>query len=76
MILYTGNYWVPFPSSEYGGTWTVIAKDEEECIDILISLKYYEDYDSLIPAAVSEARRYELNPAKGYTSGVVDTFFT
>jgi hypothetical protein len=76
MNLYVGNFWVPFPSSEYGGTWSVVAENVDQCIDILESIKYYEDYDSLIPDAVAKATCFELNPEKNYTPGVVDTFFT
>ena len=33
--LYIIDYWVPFPSSEYGGIVNVIAGDDQECFDIL-----------------------------------------
>jgi predicted metalloprotease len=76
MNLYMGDFWVPFPSSEYGGTWSVIAENEAKCVDILTSIKYYEDYDSLIPGAVAKAKCFELNPEQNYIPGVVDYFFT
>ena len=28
---------MPFPQSEYGGVWHVIAKDDEECFDVVVS---------------------------------------
>ena len=33
--LFVVDHFVPFPISEYGGIWTVIAKDEEECFDLI-----------------------------------------
>jgi hypothetical protein len=76
MNIYVGDYWVPFPSSEYGGTWSVVAENVDQCIDILESIKYYGDYGYKIPDAVAKAKCFELNPEQNYTPGVVDTFFT
>ena len=38
-FLYVVDHFVPFPSSEYGGVWNVIAKDDDECFDLI------KDYD-------------------------------
>ena len=35
--LYIIDHFVPFPRSEYGGVWNVIAKDDEECFDVVVS---------------------------------------
>ena len=35
--LYIIDHFVPFPQSEYGGVWDVIAKDDEECFDVVVS---------------------------------------
>jgi len=35
--LYIIDHFVPFPQSEYGGVWHVIAKDDEECFDVVVS---------------------------------------
>ena len=32
MKMYIGRYWVPFPRSEYGGMWSVIANNQDECV--------------------------------------------
>ena len=40
MKLYVGDYWVPFPSSEYGGTWVVTANSEEEAVKMLTQDSY------------------------------------
>ena len=33
--LYIIDYWVPFPSSEYGGVVNVIAEDDSEAFELL-----------------------------------------
>jgi len=34
--LYIFDHFVPFPSSEYGGLWVVLAKDDNECYDLVV----------------------------------------
>ena len=51
--LYVIDHFVPFPQSEYGGVWNVIARDDEEFFDVVVSesgkrldhyaQEYYED---------------------------------
>lgn len=62
--LYTVDYWVPFPSSENGGVYVVIAKDDEECFNLL-KIKDKEslhsvDYDTELRLAIKHAYRFEL----------------
>lgn len=78
MNLYIGRYWIPFPSSEYGGTWAVIAENVDQCVDILCRTTYhgYEEYDSEVPRVVAEATCLTLDPEQNYIPGVVDYFFT
>ena len=33
--LYIVNHYVPFPQSEYGGLWNVIAENDDECFDLI-----------------------------------------
>ena len=33
--MYVVEHYVPFPQSEYGGQWVVIARDDEECFDLI-----------------------------------------
>ena len=35
--LYIIDHIMPYPQSEYGGVWHVIAKDDEECFDVVVS---------------------------------------
>ena len=55
--LYIIDYWVPFPSSEYGGVVNVIAEDDQECFDILQKEReeYHSSYDNLIMQSIKDA---------------------
>jgi hypothetical protein len=74
--LYLVDYWVPFPSSEYGGLINVIAKNDIECHDILLDWRDECDdkYDNLIMEKVNVASSYAL--AEDIESGIVETFTT
>lgn len=81
MKLFAGSYWIPFPSSEYGGNWIVVAKDKAQCIEILEKVNQPEDgwlgdyrYNDRIPDVVDKAKQYDL--VGDYTAGVVDMFTT
>lgn len=78
MKIFVGNYWVPFPSSEYGGSWCVVAKNEEEAIELLTENEnvFYEHFNHLIPDAVAKADCFILNPDVEYKAGIVNTFYT
>jgi len=34
--LYIVDHFCPFPRSEYGGLWNVIAENDEECFDLIV----------------------------------------
>ena len=74
--LYLVDYWVPFPSSEYGGLLTLIAKNDVECHDLLLDWRDECDdkYDNLIMEKVNVASSYAL--AEDIESGIVETFTT
>jgi len=74
--IYIVDYWVPFPSSEYGGVVTVVAKNDVECHDLLQSWRDDCDskYDSGIMDAVSKAVVLEL--ANDEPSEIISTFTT
>ena len=42
-FLYIVDHYIPFPSSEYGGIWNVIAEHDDECFD-LISAEDADDF--------------------------------
>jgi hypothetical protein len=59
--IYLIDYWVPFPSSEYGGTISVIAESDEECHEILAEFPEFDDrYVSKIMENVVKAPRFAL----------------
>ena len=74
--LYLVDYWVPFPSSEYGGLLNVVATNDNECHDILLDWREECDtkYDNLIKEKVTTALVYAL--ADNVQSGIVETFTT
>ena len=79
MKLYIGHYWVPFPASEYGGTWAVIAGDEEECEKLLrmeADGGSYKEYHYRIQKEVKSAQVFDLDPNSSHAPRVVDTFFS
>jgi hypothetical protein len=42
--LYIVDHYVPFPQSEYGGLWNVIAENDSECFDLIVAQDDNEDY--------------------------------
>ena len=74
--LYIVDYWVPFPSSEYGGTISVIAENDNECHDILLEWddECNSEYDNLIMQNVVKAPKFALLDEE--PSRVVDSFTT
>ena len=74
--LYLVDYWVPFPTSEYGGLINVIAENDNDCHDILLNWRdeYNQQYDSLIMEKVTVAPCYAL--ANDEESGIIETFTT
>lgn len=72
--LYIVDYWVPFPSSEYGGLINVIAENDNECHDILRDDDYDDRYESKIMERVVAAPRFAL--ATEENSRIVESFTT
>jgi hypothetical protein len=72
---YLVDYWVPFPSSEYGGVVSVIAENDQECHDLLRdSDEFDERYQQKIMERVVNAHKFAL--ANEEESRVVDSFTT
>ena len=75
-FLYIIDYWVPFPSSEYGGTISLIAQNDTEAFEVLASEDGFpEEYRHLIMKNVIEAQKLKL--ADEYAEPmIVDAFTT
>ena len=74
--LYLVDYWVPFPSSEYGGLVSVIAENEQECHDLLrdSEISYNSTHDNKIMERVINAHKFALVDEE--QSRIVDSFTT
>ena len=75
-FIYVGEFWVPFPSSEYGGSWSVIASDKNVVATLLRNqvTEYYKQYDENMLESIEKAKYFEL--ACQPKSMVINTFFT
>lgn len=76
--MYIVDYWLPFPSSEYGGLQCIIASSDEECIKIIESnVSNYEKkyaWKELISEKVNNALSYQL--LGDHDSGIVKQMIT
>ena len=82
MYLFMVDYWLPFPSSEYGGLQCVVAENEDEVINLLLEevddcyREEYEYYKQRIKANVSKSVRLKLDSSIRIESGIVKEFIT
>jgi hypothetical protein len=73
--LYIVDYWVPFPSSEYGGVVSLIAENDTEAFELLSEEEGFDDrYQNLIMPNVVKAQKFKL--VEEYESGIIDAFTT
>ncbi len=67
------NYWVPFPTSEYGGLQCVIARNKEEAKEVIkevagdFMVESISNADERIEARLSKAAVYELAKPQVWT---------
>ena len=73
--LYIVDYWVPFPSSEYGGVVNLIAENDTDAFAILSQEEQFDErYVNLIMPNVVSAQKFKLQDE--YESGIIDSFTT
>ena len=73
--LYIVDYWVPFPSSEYGGLINLIAESDTEAFTILSQEEQYDKrYVDRIMSNVVNAQKFTLQDE--YVSGIINSFTT
>jgi len=73
--IYIVDYWVPFPSSEYGGVVSLIAENDTEAFELLANEEGFDDrYQSNIMPNVVKAQKFAL--VDDYESGIIDAFTT
>ena len=76
-FFYIVDHYIPFPSSQYGGLWNVIAQDDNECFDLISNQYEYEGYDEYYPKLrenILKAPKFALVDEE--TSRVVEAFTT
>ena len=73
--LYIVDYWVPFPSSEYGGVISLIAENDTEAFKLLAAEDGFDEtYQDRIMPNVVKAQKFAL--VDDYESGIIDAFTT
>lgn len=73
--LYIVDYWVPFPSSEYGGLINLIAQSDTEAFEILANENQFDEtYQNKIMERVVNAQKFAL--VDDYESGILEAFVT
>ena len=76
-FFYIVDHYVPFPSSEYGGIWNVIAEDDDECFDLITAEDpegFYSKFYGDLRENILKSRTYAL--AEDLNSTVVEEFTT
>ena len=74
-FLYIVDYWVPFPSSEYGGVINVIAESDSEVFNLLSNEKGFDNqYQDRIMPNIIKAQKFSL--LDEYESGIIEAFTT
>lgn len=74
--LYLVEHFLPFPISEYSGIWNVIAKDDNECFDLIVAEdgNEYPEYYNKLRENVIKAQKFALKDE--YQSSVIEAFLT
>lgn len=73
--LYIVDYWVPFPSSEYGGLINLIAENDTEAFELLSNEEQFDNtYQNKIMEKVVTAQKFSL--VDDYESGILEAFTT
>ncbi len=62
MNLYIVDHFIPFPQSEYGGVWNVLAYDDEECFDLITAEddNGFPEYYGQLRSNIAKSAKYEV----------------
>jgi hypothetical protein len=77
-FLYIVDHYVPFPSSEYGGLWNVVATDDDECFEMIVAEddgNFNQPYYNKLRENILNSRTFAL-AEDGLDSCVVESFTT
>ena len=75
--LYVVDQYIPFPSSEYGGIWNVVAEHDDECFDLISAEDdddFYEKFYGILREHILNARKFALVDEE--ESRIVEEFTT
>jgi len=78
-FFYIVEHFVPFPQSEYGGLWNVIAEDEDECFDLIVQQdkEFNVQHYAQLRQNIQNARTYALSELnENLESKIVEEFTT
>jgi len=75
-FLYIVEHYIPFPQSEYGGLWNVVAESDDECFDIITESDdgYNQQYYANLRENILKANTFAL--AEEIDSCLVEEFTT
>ena len=62
MNLYIVDHFIPFPQSEYGGIWNVLASNEEECFDLITAedAENFPEYYGQLRSNITNSAKYTV----------------
>ena len=75
--LYIIDYWIPFPTSEYGGVLCVISETESEVAEVIRNddaIPHKEGYENLMLKNIHDAEKLPLSG--DFESGIISAFLT
>ena len=75
-FLYVVDHFVPFPTSEYGGIWNVVAEHDDECFDLIVDEDggFNDQYYNRLRENIMKAPTFQL--ANEHQSEIVEEFTT
>ena len=75
-FLYIVDHFIPFPRSEYGGIWNVVAESDNECFDLIVAEDdgLNDDYYNRLRENIMNAPRYAIS--ENLDSCIVEQFTT
>ena len=75
-FFYVVDHFVPFPTSEYGGIWNVVAEHDDECFDLIVDEDggFNEQYYNRLRENIMKAPTFQL--ANEHQSEIVEEFTT
>ena len=61
-FFYIVDHFCPFPTSEYGGLWNVIAENDDECFDLITESDdgFNQQYYANLRENIQKSRTYAL----------------